>query len=251
MPLAQLQDVFTHYDLHTENVQLYEPIPGKYIEYHYHLADGTEVSFKSRYIAKIIDYGRSFYSYGPSSTRNPKNFFKQLCKTDECNKKSKGIVTSACGEEMGLQWLYPELNEHYYFISSSLSNPSHDLRLLYKTYGFILQLQLESTINRITDEKHKKTYLKRFEILDEMFYKVIYGQGIIKPEHQQLGTQPNDTRGYPREINNVTDAEEAIRHVIMSSKFQKMNNEVYPDGNKIGDMHIYSNGTPMKFIRST
>ena len=255
MPLAQLQDVFTHYDLHSENVQLYEPLYEphvvKYIEYHYHLPREQIVTFKSRYIAKIIDYGRSYYSYGASSIRNPKNFFKQLCETNECNienEKHPGTLKSACGEEMGLAWLYPDLHEDYYFISSSLSNPSHDLRLLYQIYGFISQLNLESIIyNKITDQGHKDTYLKRFKILNNMFGKVVYGQGITNPDDYKFGTEPNGKRGYPSKINNVKDAEESMRDIIMLKQFQKMNNEVYKDANKIGDMHIYSDGRPMEF----
>jgi hypothetical protein len=56
-----LSQVFTHYDLHYENVMLYEPVKGKHIEYNYHYPDHT-VTFNSKYIVKIIDSGRSFYN---------------------------------------------------------------------------------------------------------------------------------------------------------------------------------------------
>ena len=59
IPLAQMKDTFTHYDLHWNNLHVYEPVPGKYIQYHYHLVPGmAPVSFKSKYMLKIIDYGR-------------------------------------------------------------------------------------------------------------------------------------------------------------------------------------------------
>ena len=35
MPLATLSETFTHYDLHSRNVLIYEPVPGKYIDYKY------------------------------------------------------------------------------------------------------------------------------------------------------------------------------------------------------------------------
>lgn len=59
MPLATLANTFTHYDLHPSNVLLCEPVLGKY--YKYILNDRTVVEFKSKYIVKIIDYGRSFF----------------------------------------------------------------------------------------------------------------------------------------------------------------------------------------------
>jgi hypothetical protein len=54
MPLATLQNEYTHYDLHTDNVLVYEPIVNSYITYNYHLSSGYTLSFNSRYIAKII-----------------------------------------------------------------------------------------------------------------------------------------------------------------------------------------------------
>ena len=61
MPLSILSDDFTHYDLHKSNILLSNPYPGKYIHYRYHTPWNT-VSFKSKYIAKIIDYGRCYVS---------------------------------------------------------------------------------------------------------------------------------------------------------------------------------------------
>jgi len=49
---------FTHFDLHPANVLLYEPVQGSCIEYMIHI-EGIEVRVKSRYLPKIIDYGRS------------------------------------------------------------------------------------------------------------------------------------------------------------------------------------------------
>ena len=61
-PLYYLQEEFTHNDLHSNNILYYTPFPGsnRYVQLIYHMADGTTISFKSKYIMKIIDYGRSF-----------------------------------------------------------------------------------------------------------------------------------------------------------------------------------------------
>jgi len=58
--LNTLKDKFTHYDLHSENVLIYIPIKDYYIEYHYIYNDNSKINFKSPYIAKIIDYGRTY-----------------------------------------------------------------------------------------------------------------------------------------------------------------------------------------------
>lgn len=54
MTLGALSTVFTHYDLHRDNVLVYEPVAGSHIEYHYHMDGGKETVFRSKYIAKIM-----------------------------------------------------------------------------------------------------------------------------------------------------------------------------------------------------
>jgi len=119
--LGQLTDEFIHYDLHTNNVMLYEPFPGKYIEYHYHFPSGSVVSFKSKYVAKIIDYGRSYIKASPK-------IHEKICKTDDCEPR--------CGWGYGFNWMTTEeeTGPTEFFISSMLHNPSADLRLFNDLY---------------------------------------------------------------------------------------------------------------------
>lgn len=72
MTLSCVAEKYTHFDLHTNNILIYEPVKNKYIEYHYHTKDG-EVSFKSKYITKIIDYGRCFFRDNHTKTGSSKN----------------------------------------------------------------------------------------------------------------------------------------------------------------------------------
>jgi hypothetical protein len=113
--LSECKNRFTHYDLHIENVLLYEPVKNKYIHYHYHMKDGSVLSFKSKYIAKIIDYGRSYVKISPT-------IYKTICGIPDCN------VGTTCGRTLGYRWLDPTPNAHH--ISSVHRNMSHDLRLL-------------------------------------------------------------------------------------------------------------------------
>jgi len=110
--LYALQDLFTHYDLHYENVILYEPSPNTYIQYIYHV-DGKIIRFKSPFMVKIIDYGRSYFGIG--------NIRDELCK-----------ICEECGEDVGFGWLYFQKNDpQSYYITPRFLNKSADLRLLY------------------------------------------------------------------------------------------------------------------------
>jgi GDP-L-fucose synthase len=56
-------------------------------------------------------------------------------------------------------------------------------------------------------------------------------------------------RFHEAKINNVPDAEIAIRNVIMDPDIKLANDIKYGNPtNKIGDMHIYSDGRPMVFL---
>jgi hypothetical protein len=120
-PLSMLSDVFTHYDLHTDNVMLYEPVKGKHIEYHYHYP-GRHTMFNSGYLVKIIDYGRCFFE-DEKTGYNPRDIYKDLCAA-----KAAGKACYDCGDSNGYTWLDPEPSYH---ISSQTRNMSHDLRLIH------------------------------------------------------------------------------------------------------------------------
>lgn len=110
-PLGHLQNTFTHYDLHINNVLLYEPAPNKYIEYHYHAPEGV-VRFKSNYLAKIIDYGRSYFYDGRESSAT---IYRDLF-LDNCDIRARGF-----------RWLNPK-NGSSPFFTTARPNPKFDLR---------------------------------------------------------------------------------------------------------------------------
>lgn len=138
--LHQVREEFTHYDLHNNNVLLYQPVPGKLIKYIYDTEDGEQVTFCSPYIAKIIDYGRSFYD-------DDGGFYRNLCRQPQCEPD--------CGFEKGYQWLEdvsPEDAGHN--ITSLYANVSHDLRLYHL-------VRFQSTLPFIKDLK-PCVYLEEF-----------------------------------------------------------------------------------------
>jgi hypothetical protein len=85
--LDKLNDVFTHYDLHSDNVVIYYPSQDKYVTMIYNYSDGTKISFKTKGIAKMIDYGRSYFYVNKKI--NSTKIYETICKTPSCNTDSK------------------------------------------------------------------------------------------------------------------------------------------------------------------
>ena len=216
--LNSLKTKFTHYDLHDENVLLFEPSPGKHIQYKYHLLDGTIIEFRCPFIPKIIDYGRSFFDNG---NVNSKTVYNKLCK--ECNN---------CGERVGFGWLDPK---PYFGISSQKKNESHDLRFLD---------MVRQRLDAIPSGKSKI-----FIELKKMLGKIIYGKGIRAKEEKLFGTSEN-LKLHPngKYIANVTDAYEYLKKLISDPEIVKLNNTKYQDPNKYGIFHIYESGRGMEYI---
>lgn len=112
--LHNTRETFTHNDLHTNNVLMYEPVKGKKIHYTYTLECGETIEFTSSFMPKIIDYGRCYTLYS-------KPLYPLLC--NEC--KNCGINDGYTLFENN----HPNnLHEH---MSSLYPNVSQDLRLYF------------------------------------------------------------------------------------------------------------------------
>jgi hypothetical protein len=218
--LSSLSTTFTHYDLHANNILLYKPMDGKCIEYHYYYSDGTKNSFLCPYVPKIIDYGRSFFDNG---NVNSKKIYEKICKVPQCK--------PTCGKNFGFKLLgyqEPELNSYMY---SSEKNESHDLRLLY----FI-------------SDKVRINFKKLDTELQDIFRKTRYGVGLDGPA-SIYGTR-EDLKMEPPQIHNVTGAFLALKKAIENKRVIDENNNNYASLPKIGDLHVYSDGRPMKYERT-
>jgi len=214
MPLASLANEFTHYDLHGSNVLLYEPIKGAYMTYNYHLTSGKTVKFHSRYIAKIIDYGRAYYDDG---TQTSLDTYKKICKIKECN--------PSCGEDFGFAILGPEIPPGSFdYITSQKKNKSSDLRLINIIKENIL------TIGNVHPNFEK--------MLDKIVFK------------KSFGTKEIVKSGFPKKINNVMDACKELEEYILKPQFLAKNEGFYNLMPKIGDFHIYQDGRPMEFVKA-
>ena len=223
-PLSMLASEFTHYDLHANNILLYEPVKGKYIQYHYHVNKNTIVKFRSPYIVKIIDYGRCYFKDEVERTSSTE-LKDELCQNRDCD--------PMCGKEVGFYWFEKKLSHNNYYMSAYHNNPSHDLRLLAIINAYLMRQM-----------KYVPADLLKYFI--EFLRYLNYGQG-LKEEKYLSGTKPNPKSGYPRYTNNVTDAEKGLRDIILMPEFMERNEQKYTDENKLGDLYVYSN-RDMQFV---
>ena len=213
--LAMVYSSFTHYDLHPDNVILYKPVAGKYIEFHYHLPDGTIIIFKSQYIVKIIDYGRCFLN---NTGLNSVSYYKNICDkviNSECNKNGE-----VCGDESGYGWLEPVMEDWNYYISSTMNNRSHDLRLLND-----LKDRLPWHDEPFKSSTRIRNHMKRILLLIE--YEGKYGTPPVAGKRDFVKTQ------------DVTDAEAFIRRAVLDPEQAAANDDYYAGMAKLGDMHVY------------
>jgi hypothetical protein len=217
--LSSMATKFTHYDLHTGNVLLYKPKDGHYIEYHYHCTDGKTYTFCCPYVPKIIDYGRCYFNNG---RLNGRTIYDKVCATQKCKPK--------CGSNKGFLWLNPVPR---LAISASKKNESHDLRLL-------------NTIQKyIKHASPLRTFRELMKVVDNVMYGV--GQpyrGQNYGTNEMLGKENEDT------VYNVTSAFIKLKAAISKADVMQENRDRYTPQIKLGELHVYSNGQPMKYVHS-
>jgi hypothetical protein len=215
LPLMLLSDTFTHYDLHYENVNLYEPKKDSYIEFHYTI-DGVEYTFKSKYIAKIIDYGRSYFK---TDGINSKKIYDELCLEPKCK--------PSCGYDRGFGWMQDHRNDpDTYWISSQKRNMSHDLRLLNEVKE---ETKRVNTYQYVTDDMQRLLTILKYD--------------------KKYGTPEITTSGLPNKIYNVKDAARVLIEYINKPIQMEYNEREYREKTKIGDLYI--NGTSsLRFVKA-
>lgn len=208
--LSELRDSFTHYDLHLENVLLYEPVKKSYIQYIYNV-NGTEIRFKSKYIVKIIDYGRCFFKNENMSSDDIRDY---ICNIPGCNSGNQ-----VCGNQLGFNSITDNANfciEHH--ICSNRKNISHDLRLLH-------------LLNNVFNDVNNHVAFDVF-IIRNIIEKVVFTG--------QYGTPELTNSGLPQNIHNVTDAFTAILESIQTATdLNELNNKYYENHTSLGNLHVY------------
>ena len=215
-PLTILKDVYTHYDLHANNVFLYKPYEGKkYIQMRYHLLSGRVIEFPSEYIVKIIDYGRNYFDNGLTNTK--KIIKDYICGNNLCDPE--------CGDEVGYRAIQgDEYTAKYRTIFPNKKNISQDLRFA----------------------SHFYRYLKTSKAFDTFFFGNKNGSTTII-ETSQIGT-PEKLGGDARNIHNIVNFRSFLETYIDQWYGQNgVGIKKYKTWKKKAIMDIYEDQRPYTF----
>ena len=284
IPLAQMKDTFTHYDLHLKNLYLYEPAPGKYIQYHYHLVlDMAPVSFKSKYMLKIIDYGSSYFK-DTTEEEDSQTLINKICKNNQtiCDE-------DVCGQNVGN-------NKHI------KKNQSIDLKALFDINKKVidktklLPKQLHIILDKVNEYTGKKKPYDNEEMsYADLLYPVNSNRGGTKKMRRTRirrakspkttkkkrrtrirrtkslkttkkmrrtrvgGANPSEVENYFAEkIHTVQDAANHLVWNVIKKELKEKNNNDYKNDDKdkddedkekkkLGDLHVYLDGRDMVF----
>jgi hypothetical protein len=74
----------------------------------------------------------------------------------------------------------------------------------------------------------------------------VYGVGISSQDEQRYGTV--EDLSITDKINNVSSAEKQLRTLVQFRTWQTVNESYYKTLRKIGELHIYEDKTPMRYI---
>ena len=237
--LNELRDKYTHYDLHAQNVLVYEPVVGGYIDYHFNKY-GLDISFKSRYMVKIIDYGRCFF---PGAT----SYYKYLCKEGgRC-----GVCNNASGEFKGI-WLNKNPTEADLDINSYYKNESYDLMLLDYCRNYLntnpsqngTPSQNGSPLPTYysPDNTHTGVMNPSLSIPDnlQVLFNMLGEDRLLK--NSKYKTRKEDISKGLHTIKNVNDAWNYLMYVVRN---KSLNNHALKF-KKIGDLNVYTD-RPMEY----
>ena len=208
MPLSTIAETFTHYDLHSGNVLIYKYSDNKCIQFTYHMKNNTIISFKSNYIAKIIDYGRCYFKSEQNDTYK-NDTYKILQRVFNANKCT---ITQQMNNKIYYQTRGIEFGFSQVIKSSYKKNISQDLRLLHIVWCYS------------TKPKYKELLYK------ELSEKIIVYQN-------DFYTHEITTSNNKDKIQNIHDAYKLFKDVIR--KYKDDINAIYKNYTCIGELHIY------------
>ncbi len=246
-PLQILRRVYTHYDLHRDNVLLYKPFGDakKYIEMNYHLASGRVVQFPTEYVCKIIDYGRNYFSDAGTKMNTKKIIEKYICPASECEPD--------CGEEAGYSILQGRTYNPYvdfYDIYPDIPNMSHDLRLI----DSLRKMEMgayNSYEKNVYNDKHNDYKVDDFKNFFDDYCRIIYKHEwgtppIVKNTKQSADAVNLDVAKKPA-VKNVADVREMLETHI-DGFVENVTRVKYDGWLKAGVMHIYEDGRDYEFV---
>ena len=227
--LSVLKNQYTHYDLHTNNVLLYKVPNDQYVTMTYKNLDGSMTSFSTKYIAKIIDYGRNYYSSGSGQdVSNSKDLYEKfVLPNPSC--KGKGPYFNS-PEDVGYAYFDQDSNKNNSFISARMHNNSSDLLLLK-----IIDTLMLAISNKVGNKAFNKAIEKWKVLSKNLTSTLVYQDPYGTPEV----SVSNEKTHLP--TSNVTDAYEQLKEYINNDVEKNVSDlkEAYNKNKAAGTMEIF------------
>jgi hypothetical protein len=210
--LSKLGDYFTHYDLHPDNVVIYEIPEQKYIELEI-ITDAGLIQLRTNCMPILIDFGRSYFNCEnlKTGTLTSPNLMRNVCKYDNRNPIVENrFCANNCGDEKGYGFfgnLNPDgtirpTDHKSYWINRGMRNISHDLRLMGDLKQYISLSRLNMSI----------PYINQFnELLGNIHYRGCGGFGMPEIPKTVLPMDP---------INNIHDVANYLENIIILPEFK-------------------------------
>jgi hypothetical protein len=246
--LYQCRDIFTHYDMHAGNLNLIRLPAGHHIDYEYEFQTSETgnttsiIRFKSNFIVKLIDYGRSYFQ-GRDENDQPIDSATIIHMIEDA--KRPGTQQKLCPRlgDFGVS-----NDPRFYFIDSTSNNQSHDLRLL---------KDLSEMISNRPDLKN--TFQTFYPTLVKILRKTMYNstfdrntQSLVfygTPHMMTLPLTMTDTGV----IFNVRDAFFRLANYLNSNldNVNDLNDAAFATSTSIGTLKVFPNHSKkMVFIRA-
>lgn len=277
IPLAQMKNTFTHYDLHLNNLHVYEPAPEKYIQYHYHLVPGmASVSFKSKYMLKIIDYGSCYFN-DTTENENSKTLIDKICKIPtNCD-------TDGCGQNVGskkhIKKDHSEDLVPFTDIKKALLDPMNMKIMKQHPYIKTFLDKVEYTVKERNSVNEEMSYADFLDPVDsnrggtkKKRRTRVRGANSPKTTKKKRRTRirrtnPSKTtkkmrrtrvgganpskdvveKYFAQNINTVKDAANHLVRDVIKEKLKVKNIKDHELEDKLGDLHVYLDGREMVF----
>ena len=266
IPLAQMKYTFTHYDLHWNNLHVYEPVPGKYIQYHYHLVPGMPpVSFKSKYMLKIIDYGSCYFK---DEDEDSQTLIDKICNIpDICD-------NDGCGKNVGsMKHIKNNQNEDLFPFIEINQAVKYKLKLMKRMNieerGDLKTTFLDKVIVNDKLDKENPSYNEEMSYADFLHPVNSSNRGGTKKMRRtriRRAKSPKTTKKMRRthvggakqtkedvdkyfaeKIYTVQDAANHLVCYVNKEKLKDQNIKDHALETKLGDLHVYLDGTEMVF----
>ena len=221
-PLSCIRKEFTHYDAHLNNL-IVAKLDRRHIVLRYHYK-GKIIRIASKYILKMIDYGRSF-------TKKTTEFQEALCKVCKPN----------CGKNSGFHYINQrevDAKQEKTYIRPTHHNISHDLRAAYLIRNLILEK--EPDVNKQQFDRNDFPGKAIRNLLRNIHFEEFFGT----PERE---TMPHfdpqqallQTGNANHKIRNVHDLFESVFIYCASRSFEQHLSIFEHLSKSIGQMDIY------------